>query len=126
MNAATSLSSSMISMRTCGEPSRRGASGRRLQGLGVVAADLVDPTDRVAEAVDLDRVELRVNPAAERRHADAHRELELRARPEELDEIGPKRSGPDDQPVVVDDAPAMEAPERRNALDRHQASEPRF
>src|SRR5690606_20011076 len=96
-------------------------SGGGVDRLRLVAAHLVDSTDRVAESVDLDRIELRVDPAAERRHADAHGEPELRARPEQLDEVRPGRRRPDDQPVVVDDAPAVQAADRRNAVDRLQA-----
>src|SRR5438045_8744191 len=73
--------------------------------LGLLARQLVDVLDRVTEAADLHRVELRVHAAARRGHADSLHELHVVAWESELDEIRAERRRPDDHRVVVDRVP---------------------
>src|SRR5262245_6062499 len=105
MNEATSLSSSMTRIRTLchtirslcarayGEPrpkaeTRSLCSGAPREIAGLCTRHLIDAVDRVAEAVDLHRIEFRVHPAADLRDPDHMGPLQIVALELELHEIG--------------------------------------
>src|SRR5690349_23778377 len=136
MNEATSLSSSMTRMRTVvtypytRRAPERTSSREPKEGpwlalsssaaheiAGLFARHLIDAVDRVAEAVDVDRIEFRVDAAAELRQSNHLRELEVVALEFELDEIRVERRRPNDDRFVVDDVPAMRPRQHHNAVD---------
>src|SRR5688572_3065689 len=71
-------------------PLLRSGAAHELASLS--ARHLIDAVDRVAEAPHFDRIEFRVDAAAELRDADGVRELQIAALERELDEVGIERS----------------------------------